>query len=380
MEPTRAGIYLHIPFCERKCRYCDFYSVIGPGRREAFMAAVTEEIARRCHPTPSVDSIYFGGGTPSLLPAAFYAHALEVLAAAFDLEDDIEVTLEANPGTVTLSTLADYRRAGINRLNLGVQSFDTRQLKFLGRIHDAAQAREAVAMARRAGFDNLGLDLIYGLPGQTVTSWQGDLERARAYAPAHLSCYALTYATDTPLMTDRQAGGHAPVGEEAMAALFETTADTLCAAGFEHYEISNFAAAPRHRSRHNLKYWTRAPYLGFGPAAHSFMPPRRSWNVSDLEVYLARLAQGALPEEEREELTRTQEMIETVFLGLRLTAGIDLAAFARRFATPLEVRAAEVLPALVADGCLRRTPGCLALTRRGMLLHDSVSARLTGVL
>ena len=165
-----------------------------------------------------------------------------------------------------------------------------------------------------------------------------------------------------------------------MAALFEATADTLGAAGFDHYEISNFAAAPRRRSRHNLKYWTRSPYLGFGPAAHSFMPPRRSWNAADLEAYLVRIRQGALPEGGREELTRNQEMIETVFLGLRLATGIDLAAFARQFGTPLEDRASEVISVLVADGFLRLTQGRLVPTRRGMLLHDSVSARLTDLL
>ncbi len=380
MARAPAGIYLHIPFCERKCGYCDFYSLTDDGRREDFTAAVIQEIGHRRRAQLAVDSVYFGGGTPSLLPPAFYARLLEVLSAAFHLEDDIEITLEANPGTVDAASLADYRRAGINRLNLGVQSFDTRHLNFLGRIHDAAQARAAVTRARRAGFDNLGLDLIYGLPGQTVAAWQADLESAPACEPAHLSCYALTYEADTPLMNDRLAGGHQPAGEEKMAALFEATADILCAAGFEHYEISNFAATPRQRSRHNLKYWTRTPYLGFGPAAHSFIPPRRSWNPADLEAYLERIALGALPEEGREELTRSQEMIETVFLGLRLAAGIDLAAFARHFGTPLEARASEVLPALVADGFLRLTPGRLVPTRRGMRLHDSVSARLTGVL
>ncbi|MDJ0876534.1 MAG: radical SAM family heme chaperone HemW [Desulfobacterales bacterium] len=380
MASAPAGIYLHIPFCERKCRYCDFYSLTDEARREDFMAAVIAEIRRRRQAALAVDSVYFGGGTPSLLPPAFYARVLEALNAAFSLEDDIEITLEANPGTVDAAALADYRRAGINRLNLGVQSFNTHQLAFLGRIHDADQARAAVTMARRAGFDNLGLDLIYGLPGQTIAAWQDDLERALSCEPAHLSCYALTYEPDTPLMADRLAGGHQPAGEEKMAALFEATADTLGAAGFEHYEISNFAADARHRSRHNLKYWTRSPYLGFGPAAHSFIPPRRSWNPADLEAYLARIRQGALAEEGREELTRNQEMIETVFLGLRLAAGIDLAAFARQFGTPLEDRASEVISVLVADGFLRLTQGRLVPTRRGMLLHDSVSARLTDLL
>jgi oxygen-independent coproporphyrinogen-3 oxidase len=378
---TPAGIYVHIPFCKRKCRYCDFYSVTADNRQaEAFMAAVLAEIGRRRRPDQAVDSIYFGGGTPSLLPPAFYARLLEALDRAFDLQADLEITLEANPGTIDPQGLAGYRRAGINRLNLGIQSFDERHLRFLGRIHSAAQARAAVEMAHRAGFDNLGLDLIYGLPDQSVAAWQADLEAACDRSPEHLACYALTYEPDTPLMQDRRDGGHQPAAESRVAALFEATADVLGGAGFEHYEISNFAAGPRQRSRHNLKYWTRAPYSGFGPAAHSFQAPRRSWNIADLEAYLARLDRGAMPEEARETLTRSQQMIETVFLGLRLAAGIDLAAFARQFGAPLETLAAAVLPGLVADGCLRRTPARLAPTRRGMRFHDSVSARLIGVL
>ena len=375
-----AGIYIHIPFCERKCRYCDFYSVEAPGRFGTYRTGVLAEISRRREAAFAVDSIAFGGGTPSLLPPAFYAQLLEALDAAFPLADDIEVTLEANPGTVDPSSLAGYRRAGVNRINLGVQSFDDGQLRFLGRIHSAAQAREAVAMARRAGFDNLGIDLIYGLPGQTVPAWQSNLAQALSLAPDHLACYVLTYAPNTPLMADRRAAGHRPADEATVAALFEATAETLDAAGFDHYEISNHAAAAGRRSRHNLKYWTRAPYLGFGPSAHSFQPPRRSWNVADLAVYLERLARGVRPEDEGEELTRTQEMIETVFLGLRLAAGIDLAAFARQFGMPLEERAAAVLPALVADGFLLQTPDRLMPTRKGMRFHDSISARLTGVL
>jgi oxygen-independent coproporphyrinogen-3 oxidase len=378
---TPAGLYFHIPFCVRKCRYCDFYSLAAAeGRQAAFRSAVMSEVARRRQPALAVDSIFFGGGTPSLLPPAFYARLLEDLTRHFDLDRDIEITLEANPCTVSASSLAAYRRAGINRLNLGIQSFDDRQLGFMGRSHTAAQALDAVALARRSGFDNLGLDLIYGLPGQTSDAWQAALAQAVALGPEHLACYALTYEPGTPLTRDRDAGGHRPAGDDQVATQFEITATHLTGAGYVHYEISNFAVDRCRRSRHNTKYWVRAPYCGFGPAAHTFQEPRRSWNVSNLDGYIGRLARGAMPEEGREELDGRQQMIETVFLGLRMAAGIDLAAFASRFGTALEAIAREAIAALTAEGCLAQRDGRLVPTLKGMRLHDSVSARLTGVL
>jgi oxygen-independent coproporphyrinogen-3 oxidase len=338
------------------------------------------EIKLRRRPNLTVDSVYFGGGTPSLMPPTFYMQVMAALAEAFDLQDDIEITLEANPGTIDQVKLAAFRQAGVNRLNLGIQSFDDQNLQFLGRIHSATQARVAIAWARRAGFDNLGLDLIYGLPGQTVEGWQADLKQALSHAPEHLSCYALTYENNTPLLQDRLKGGHQPADEAEIAVLFDATADVLGAAGFDHYEISNFAADPRWQSRHNTKYWTRAPYVGLGVAAHSFRTTRRSWNTADLDVYIQRLAQGRLPKGGHEALNAHQQMIEAVFLGLRRSAGIDLAAFAQCFATPLETRAAQVLPGLVADGFLRQSKARLRPTRKGMRLHDSISAMLAGVL
>ena len=378
---TPAGIYLHIPFCERKCRYCDFYSVAAPGgRQRAYGAALVREIKLRRRPNMAVDSVYFGGGTPSLLPPSFYTQVMAALAEAFDLQDDIEITLEANPGTIDQAQLAAFRQAGINRLNLGIQSFDDQSLQFLGRIHSATQARVAIEWARRAGFDNLGLDLIYGLPGQTVEGWQADLKQAQRHAPEHLACYVLTYENGTPLLQDRLKGGHQPADEAEIAVFFDATADFLEAAGFDHYEISNFAAGPRWQSRHNTKYWTRAPYVGLGAAAHSFRTPRRCWNTADLDVYIQRLARGMLPKGGHEALNVHQEMIETVFLGLRQSAGIDLGAFAQSFATPLETLAAQILPGLVADGYLHQTTARLRPTRKGMRFHDSISAMLAGVL
>ncbi|MDJ0722783.1 MAG: radical SAM family heme chaperone HemW [Desulfobacterales bacterium] len=375
-----AGIYIHIPFCERKCRYCDFYSVTDTDRQDAFQRALTAEIRRRAHPNWHVDSIYFGGGTPSLLNPVFFERLLMIIDRSFHIQTGVEITMEANPGTVDFDRLKAYRAGGINRLNLGVQSFDDANLRFLGRVHSADQARSAIALARRAGFENLGLDLIYGLPNQTVAAWGDDLDQALTERPVHLSCYALTYAPGTPLMRDRQSEGHVPAGEKQIATLFDSTSRVLGAASFDHYEISNFAVAPQFRSRHNLKYWTRAPYLGFGPAAHSFDAPRRSWNVADLETYIERLDRGRLAEEGRELLDDAQQMIETVFLGLRMAAGIDLNAFAARYGGRLETRAEKILPSLLAEGYLTLTPGRLAPTLKGMRFHDSVSAMLTEVL
>jgi oxygen-independent coproporphyrinogen-3 oxidase len=378
-SPPPAGIYIHLPFCLRKCPYCDFYSEVGTEeRRRSFLVALHQELALRADRNLDADSLYFGGGTPSQFAPVHICAIIDRVSALFHLSQDSEITLEANPGTVTREALEGYRAAGVNRINLGAQSFNDENLSFLGRIHDARDARRAIAAARRAGFTDLGLDLIYGLPGQTRQQWQADLEAALAAAPAHLSCYMLTYAPGTPLDEARAAERIRPLPEEAVAGLFELTVETLTASGFVHYEVSNFArgGSPPAWSRHNRKYWNGAPYFGFGPAAHSFDGSRRSWNKPDLDAYCKALDRGYPPPGGREVLTREQRMTEAVFLGLRQTEGIDIGDFQVRFAVDAEQLFDRAMADLVDEGLAATDGRRFWLTRRGLLVADAAALRL----
>jgi oxygen-independent coproporphyrinogen-3 oxidase len=378
-SPKPAGIYIHLPFCLRKCPYCDFYSEIGtPDRRQSFLAALHGELVLRAHRDLAVDSIYFGGGTPSLFAPAQIGGLIDGIRASFRLSPDSEITLEANPGTVSRDKLQGFRAAGINRLNLGIQSFNDRNLVFLGRIHDAATARRALTAARAAGFENIGLDLIYGLPGQEPANWRADLHAALETAPSHLSGYMLTYAPGTPLEADRIAGRIRPLSEAAVADLFDITVDVLTENGFVHYEIANFARAgnPPAWSRHNRKYWNQAPYLGFGPGAHSYDGRVRYWNDADLDAYRQALESGHPPPGGEEILTREQRMIEALFLGLRQTAGIDIQEFETRFAVQFVELFGPALTDLAGMGLATLEKGFCRLTRSGLLVADAAAARL----
>lgn len=377
------GVYVHIPFCLRKCLYCDFYSTTDLSLKPAFLEALTTEIAAS-DPGPLVfDTIYFGGGTPSVLSPPEVARILGALFSKFHFQEPVEITLEANPGTVGLESLKALRSAGVNRLNIGVQSFQDGNLARLGRVHSAAQAQEALAAARRAGFGELGLDLIYGLPGQRRQAWLADLRCGLAHQPEHLSCYMLTLEPGTPLAECHRLGRFRPAPEARVAELFMATSEFLADCGFLHYEISNFARCgpagcqDARVSRHNSKYWSHAPYLGFGPAAHSFQPPKRFWNHRDVTRYVADLRAGRRPLAGEEVLDREQHMMEAILLGLRTSAGIDVMGFKRRFGVDfIEVFGAAVSD-LTSQGLLSLTAERCAATRRGMLYLDTVTAALT---
>jgi oxygen-independent coproporphyrinogen-3 oxidase len=385
MNPSLAGtpplgLYVHVPFCRRKCAYCDFYSVTHLERREAYLKALSREIGLRQAPGRAVDTVFFGGGTPSLLTPRQVEAVLADLAGGFAMSPLAEITLEANPGTVDGRRLAGYRRAGVNRLSLGVQSFHDGRLAWLGRLHDRTQALAGVRAARAAGFHNLGLDLIYGLPGQGIDDWRADLDTALCLEPAHLSCYLLTYEDATPLGQARRAGRVRPLSDRAAAELFDFTHAYLESRGWPAYELSNFAARLEDRSRHNLKYWTLAPYLGLGPGAHSFEAPERWWNDACLEAYLEASRAGRLPAGGRETLAAGQQMLEAVFLGLRLSAGFDLAGFEARFGVAFATVFGTVAQALEGEGLLAAAGGRCCLTPRGRRYHDAVSARFAEVL
>ncbi len=372
-----AGLYVHIPFCLQKCPYCDFYSITDLSRVPAFLKALKKEMSL-VHEVPlQFDSLYIGGGTPSVLKTHYISDIIKTADKYFKILPACELTIEINPGTVKSEDLNNYEKIGINRINIGVQSFRDENLKFLGRIHSAQNAGDTIKRARQAGFNNLGLDLIYCIPGQTKSSWLEDLEKAVAFEPQHLSCYMLTYEQGTPLDRNRQKSCFQPMDGKRAGELFQITAEFLSTRGYQHYEISNFAISNALRSRHNQKYWSFAPYIGLGPSAHSFIPPMRCWNHSDVTQYINDLAAGRLPVSGKEQLTGEQLMIEAVYLGLRKTEGIDLDLFERRFGTSFSDLFEEELKNFEEKGFLKVTEHCCALTPKGMLFLDSIAAAFT---
>ncbi|BBO81211.1 coproporphyrinogen III oxidase [Desulfosarcina ovata subsp. sediminis] len=373
-----AGIYIHVPFCRAKCPYCDFYSVTDSDRIPNFVDALLKELKRRRGRVPSADTVYFGGGTPSILTPGQIERILGAVHDAFNMMPDSEVTLEVNPGTVSLDSLHGFRNAGINRLNIGLQSTNDRTLGFLGRIHTAEQARNTYRWARQAGFDNVGLDLIYGIPGQSREAWRVELADVIRLESEHLSCYTLTLEPGTP-MADRVNQGRIPSPDEAVVGdLFVFTCKWLDDHGYRQYEISNFARKDPGkgidlRSRHNRKYWNFIPYLGFGPAAHSFLDQCRWWNHRHLAPYLADVAAGRLPVAETERLTRDQQLIEAIYLGLRQTDGIDTVDFRQRFAIDFFDHFRKAMVPLIDGGLIQLESRRVRLTAQGMGLLERVA-------
>jgi oxygen-independent coproporphyrinogen-3 oxidase len=377
-SPARsAGLYVHVPFCLKKCDYCNFYSVSDLSLRPAYLGALEAEM-RLVRQVPAIfDTLYIGGGTPSVLAAEDIRQIIANALRYFSIQSDVEMTLEANPGTVTPESLSVYRRSGINRLNIGVQSFQNHNLRILGRIHSAEDAILSIEWARQAGFENIGLDLIYGLPGQDMENWLRDLKRAVKIRPEHLSCYMLTAESGTPMDRNVKGGRVQLPKENLVRELFDTTIDYLTAHGFDHYEISNFAgtaelgAEPR-RSRHNLKYWSFAPYLGLGPSAHSFIEPERFWNCRNVEKYIRQIEAGKLPIAEKEKLTKEQMVIEAVYLGLRTTRGIDLDGFEAKFGMNFARSFNQTISELEKGDMLSVIEGYCRLTRKGLPFLDSI--------
>lgn len=371
------SLYIHIPFCAKKCRYCDFYSIEDLGGVGVFLEALEREVALvRPRVVEPVETVFVGGGTPSLLDPAQLARILATVRHAFPVTPDAETTLEANPGTVGLDSLRGYRALGVNRLSLGVQSFSDAALRQLGRIHDARAARQAMAEARTAGFSNVSLDLIYAVPGQTLAAWEDDLRVALDFAPEHLSAYALTIERHTPLGRDVGSGRVRPTGSDLEAAMFDRTMAWLDTKGYEHYEVSNYAR-PGFPCRHNLNYWRHGPYLGLGPGAHSFErhTARRWWNVSSLSAYAEQLAAGRLPIAGAERLGPDDVLAERIFLGLR-NGGVDVQRLADDLGYDLRAKAGIILEGLEQDGAIASRDGVLRLTRTGYLVADEIARRL----
>lgn len=366
------GLYIHIPFCKAKCAYCDFYSLAhSEEKMDAYMSALLrhlEEVAPRAAGM-QVDTVYFGGGTPSYLGAARLCRILQTVLRRYDVARDAEITLEANPDSAgDWKELRKLRRAGFNRLSLGVQSTDDALLRRIGRVHTYEQVQQAVMAARKAKFTNLSLDLIYGLPGQTMEDWQRTLADAVALGPEHLSCYGLKLEEGTPLWQQRQT--LTLPDDDAQADMYLYTVAALGEMGYEQYEISNFAKSGK-ESRHNLKYWRMEEYAGFGPGAHSDFGGVRYGYVRDIDSYIA----GRLVLSESETDSTLARDYEYVMLSLRTAAGIDRQTFEKRYRQrfqPMETLFEQYEKA----GLASRTEGGWRLTPRGFLVSNSIIAAL----
>jgi len=360
------GLYVHVPFCGSKCPYCDFFSITSYSLIPQWLEAVEKEVLFYRGRFPLFDSLYLGGGTPSLLHDNSFQELVDILFRHFAFSPDSEVTIEVNPEDVTAEKAAFFRGLGFNRISLGVQSFDDKELRFLKRRHSAQQAVDALEAFALSGFRNLGIDLIYGLPGQSESSWQKSLERALGFNPAHLSCYQFTIAEGTPFGQMRKESLIAPLGEERERAFFLLTSQYLKERGFIHYEISNFAAEKGLMGRHNCKYWHRIPYLGLGPSAHSFSEGQRWWNVRSVENYCQSLAAGKPPVEGAERLSREQQELEILSLGFRTTEGVDQALV---YDFP---QADRIVKELRDSGLVVFKDEKIIPTREGFLVADSL--------
>jgi oxygen-independent coproporphyrinogen-3 oxidase len=342
--------------------------------KQAFLEALFREMDLYKGLSESFNSIYIGGGTPSVLTPEEISCVLKQVYAGFVIEDNAEITMEVNPGTIDDKTCLGYKNAGVNRLNIGVQSFSDNHLKFLGRIHSAAQSRAAIETARKAGFHSLGIDLIYCLPNQSLNDWKKDLKAAVRFKPDHLSCYLLTFEPGTPLTKDMEKGIYPFPDENISRIMFLLTIRFLETQGYLQYEISNFARVgeknPRHfESRHNRKYWNFVPYLGLGPSAHSYLKLSRFWNHASVTRYIQDLKNGKFPVAGKEMINHEQRKIETILLGLRKKEGFSLKHYRDQFGHTLP---AEKLLQLQHNGYLQKSNDRCALTPKGMCILDSI--------
>jgi oxygen-independent coproporphyrinogen-3 oxidase len=373
MKEEQAGLYIHIPFCLSKCGYCSFYSIKSVDLIPEYIAALKKEIKHYRNVFSSFDTIYIGGGTPSLLSTGQIDDLFSTINKYFDIDRKAEITIEVNPGDVSLEYLQALRKSGINRLNIGIQSFDDKILRFLERRHSSKEAIAAIKAAKAAGFDNLGVDLIYGVHGLGIKSWKNTLQKAVSFAPEHISCYQLSLDDRTPLYKKYSSEGWKLPDENTELKLFFTTADVLENAGYLHYEVSNFARLDKFKSRHNQKYWQHVPYLGLGPAAHSFLGNKRWWNKATVKTYLNEIAAGKMPVEDMENLSTDQLQLEALFLGLRTKAGINLKRYKTRYGIDLLVDKKTIIDALIKNKLVELKNGFLRPTRAGMAVADSLA-------
>lgn len=392
-----AGIYIHIPFCNSKCAYCGFYSLPSLKLKEQFWEALKAEIVARkdylkqrshcgldpqspsllqSHHTPPINTIYFGGGTPSLLSIKEISELLQLIKETYPVAENAEITLEANPDTLSLAYLEGLRQLGVNRLSIGIQSFFDNDLKYLSRRHDSQHARQCIDWAKQAGFSNISIDLIYGLPTSNAEQWNRNLDLFFALDLPHLSAYALTLEPNAILTKQIELGKVQPVNEEDALRDYEILSQRAAENGYLHYEISNFCRCGMH-SKHNASYWFGAPYIGFGPSAHSFDGTSRQWNVSSVERYCVRVPEPVEgPFYEKEILSLEQQYDEYVMLRLRTHWGIDLKWLKREMGERFSTYCEQHAQPLIAQGRLSQTREFLYLTDKQMLFADGVAEEL----
>ncbi|MCC6782478.1 MAG: radical SAM family heme chaperone HemW [Planctomycetes bacterium] len=374
----RTSLYVHVPFCVVKCGYCDFnsYAIDDGEVHDRFLAALDAELELAAPPRRPY-TVFVGGGTPTHLSEARFERLFEILRRHVDLDRAAEVTVECNPESLTKAKAAIARAAGVRRASVGAQSFDDARLRWLDRAHDAEGTRRAVTALRDAGFENVSLDLIFAVPGQSTTDWDVELDHALALAPEHLSCYSLTFERGTRLGRDLEDGRVTPADESVDAAMFSRTRERLAAAGFTAYEISNFAGRGG-PSLHNDHYWLQGDYLGVGPGAATHLSGWRGTNLKVVERWADSIERGLLPTGEAEMLPLRRRLGEAMWLGLRRSAGVDLAALATRLAIDVQAELGELLRGLEAQGFLERDGAAVRLTGRGLLVADAITSQFLG--
>ena len=365
------GLYVHVPFCHTKCPYCDFYSVASQSLIPSWLEAIQREISLYRDKFGGFDSLYLGGGTPSVLSVMQLRTLFRHIRKYFSFSQDAEITIEVNPDDINPPMMAELIELGVNRFSVGIQSFNEKDLKFLKRRHSAAQTRKALDCIRMEGIDNLSIDLMYGLPGQTIDDWMENLESVLLYEPEHLSCYQLNLVEGTPFGDMKAEGRLVALREAAECDFFLRTSHFLEQHGYVHYEVSNYSKGPSFQSRHNLKYWHHVPYLGLGPSAHSFLGNTRWWNFRSIQQYLEFLEGGSAPIEGQESLSPEQLNLESIFLGLRTTAGID------HDTLTMNPSLKAVLTGLEASRHIRIRNGKITPTRKGLLIADALPLLLT---
>ncbi len=385
----QAGIYVHIPFCERKCTYCNFNTTdFFEGLAARYVEAVSREIAywgRRLAERDAcgrviIDTIFFGGGTPSIIEAGQLGTLIQACREAFEVTPDAEITIEINPGTFSPEKFARWRKEGINRASIGVQSFIDRELVALSRTHTSRDARRTILKLREAGFENISLDLIAGLPDQTLTDWEFNLSEALKLDPEHLSLYLLEVKEGTQLFAQIKRGQRPRPDDDLAAEMYRMISAATRASGYEHYEISNFAviagnrksSLASYRSKHNMKYWTGAPYYGVGCGAHSYDARSRRVNVLKTETYIDRIAAHNHAIGEEHHLSKEDRAAEALFMGLRLTEGISLIGFLSEYGINIRERYADELLRLEEAGLIEFSDDHMRLTGRGLLLSNEV--------